>query len=416
MRLTVAAYSHFGARGLKGVETYYLVNEAWRCGYLHKVVAVSKKYNRLPFDLNLIETLPGESHLIFGLMHIRNLVWAGFPARWCGEAVFDRYAASRLSTTSGDLILTPGMISTARRAKKLGYRTFLYAATPDPRYLDEQIRNERAVFGLADRREDKDRSWMVSRWADSLAFTDYILAVSEFCKETYAAKGFPEKRIAVIPLGVSLERFRQTPPPAGHHFTCLFVGHVNGTTGIVKGLQYLLQAWHELDLKNATLVICGKIGPEAAEIVRRFRGKLDNVEFTGPVTDPAEYFHKAAVFVLPSVAEGMAKVTIEAMAVGRPVIVTPNCGAVARDGIDGFYVGPRDVHALKEKIVYFYNNRDEVQRMGVNASQWAQSFSWERFSRGIVDAVLHAKTATECCVSHHESETAAVPPLGSPVA
>lgn len=389
-RLTVAAYTHFGARGLKGVETYYLVKEAWRRGYLQKVIAVSKKRCQSDFDLNLVKTLPGESRLISGLVQIKEKVWQAFPSRWFGEMIFDRYAASRLTRPGGILILTPGMISTARRARALGYRVFLYAATPDPKYLLEQIRIEREALGLKDGEGGKDRSRMASRWTASLALTDHLIAVSEFSKDTYVTYGFPQERVSVAPLGVALQRFPRTAPPTDSRFTYLFVGHVNGTTGIVKGLQYLLQAWSELGLKNATLVACGKIGAEGREVIRRYEGRLHNVELAGRVSDPAEYYRRAAVFVLPSVAEGMAKVTIEAMATGRPIIVTPNSGAVARDGVDGFYVPPRDVEALKERMLYFYNHREEVARMGANASEWAQRFSWERFSQQIADIIAEA--------------------------
>jgi len=387
-KLTVAAYSHFGARGLKGVETYYLVKEAWRRGYLEKVIAVSKKRCGYEFDLDLVDTLPGESRLISGLVQIKEKAWQAFPARWFGEMIFDRYAASRLKRSGGILILTPGMIHTARKAKALGYTIFLYGATPDPRYLMEQIRTEREAFGLKVGEDDKDRSRMVARWTASLALTDHLLAVSEFSKDTYVTYGFPQEKVSVAPLGVALQRFPLTPPPTDNCFTYLFVGHVNGTTGIVKGLQYLLLAWSELRLKNARLLVCGKIGAEGREVIRRYEGRLHNVEFTGQVSDPAEYYRKAAVFVLPSVAEGMAKVTIEAMATGRPVIVTPNCGAVARDGVDGFYVPPRDVEALKKRMLYFYNHREEIARMGANASEWAQRFTWERFSRQIADVIV----------------------------
>jgi glycosyltransferase involved in cell wall biosynthesis len=389
-KLTVAAYSHFGARGLKGVETYYLVKEAWTRGFLHKVVAISKKRCRYDFDLGLVDTLPGESRLISGLIQIKELAWQAFPSRWFGEMIFDRFAASRLEPTGGSLIVTPGMIHTARRAKALGYTVFLYGATPDPRYLLEQIRTERETFGLRAGVDDKDRSRMVARWTASLASTDYLLAVSEFSKDTYVAYGFPQERVSVAPLGVAVQRFPLTPPPSGDCFTYLFVGHVNGTTGIVKGLQYLLPAWAELKLKNAMLLVCGKIGAEGREVIRSYEGRLHNVKFTGQVSDPGDYYRKAAVFVLPSVAEGMAKVTIEAMATGRPVIVTPNTGAVARDGVDGFYVPARDVEALKERMLYFYNHREETARMGANASEWAQQFSWERFSRQVADVVMES--------------------------
>jgi glycosyltransferase involved in cell wall biosynthesis len=56
--------------------------------------------------------------------------------------------------------------------------------------------------------------------------------------------------------------------------------------------------------------------------------------------------------------------------------------------VDGFYVPMRDVEALKQRMLYFYNHREEIERMGGNASQSARRFSWDRFSRQIADVIL----------------------------
>ena len=53
----------------------------------------------------------------------------------------------------------------------------------------------------------------------------------------------------------------------------------------------------------------------------------------------------ADVFVFPSLFEGSAVVTYEALACGLPSIVTPNAGSVVRDGVDGFHVPAGDVGA-----------------------------------------------------------------------
>ena len=108
-RLTLAAYTRFGARGMKGTETYYLVREAWKRGHLGKVIAVSKRNCQREFDLDLVQTLPGQSRLISGLGQIKKKLWTAFPSTWLGEAIFDRYAASQ--TLSGrrpmELLFSP---------------------------------------------------------------------------------------------------------------------------------------------------------------------------------------------------------------------------------------------------------------------------------------------------------------------
>ena len=59
-------------------------------------------------------------------------------------------------------------------------------------------------------------------------------------------------------------------------------------------------------------------------------------------------------------------VQAQAMACGLPVICTTNTGGadLVRDGRDGFILPIRDVDALKEKILYFYENPGACQEYG----------------------------------------------------
>ncbi len=389
-RVTLAAYTHFGARGLKGVGMYHIVKEAWRRGWVEKVIAVSKSRCQYDFDLRLVDTLPGGSRLIHGLGQVQEKLWRGFPSRWLNEAIFDQYAASRLRGSGGIFIATPGLVRTARKAKNLGYTTFLYGGHSDPAFLLQQIQIERSAFGLNTTNQNKGRSWEMARFAAHIDTSDYILAISEFAANTYVQQGFPPERIFIVPLGVDLAKFSATPPPSGNDFTYLFMAHASGSTGILKGLPYLLQAWDELSLQHARLLICGHIGQEVQDLVAKYRTRFTNVEFTGSVSDPVKYYQRASVFVFPSLAEGFGKVVLEAMASGRPVITTAIPKPVVRDGIDGFYISPRDVPDLKEKMLYFYNRPEEVGRMGMHASEQARRFSWDRFSLQVADIVARA--------------------------
>jgi glycosyltransferase involved in cell wall biosynthesis len=385
--LTLVAYTHFGAKSLKGVGMYHLVKEAWRRGYLRKVIAVSKNRCQYEFDLQLVEAFTGQSLLINGFNQLKNSVWRTFPSRWLNESIFDGYAAAQLTEPGGILFLTPGMVRTARRGKALGYRIFLYGGDPHPKCIAEAIQIEKEAFHLRDAAEDRNRTWVMARCASQLETVDYIAAISDFAKESYMKHGFSRERIFVAPLGVDVDRFQATPPPVSGDFVYLFVGHVNDATGLLKGLQYLLHAWSELDLRNAKLVVCGQMGPEAQELIQGYQGRLKNVEFTGRVSDPEEYYRKASVLVFPSVAEGFGKVILEAMASGRPVIATPIPKPIVRHGIDGFYVPARDVGALRERMLYLYEHREELTRMGANAAERARTFNWDRFSGHIADIV-----------------------------
>ncbi|MBA7713935.1 hypothetical protein ES703_122946 [subsurface metagenome] len=59
---------------------------------------------------------------------------------------------------------------------------------------------------------------------------------------------------------------------------------------------------------------------------------------------------------------------------------------MARDGEDGFVIPIRDVKAIKEKIQYFYDNPEEIKRMGRNAREYIEKYTWERYGDGLVKA------------------------------
>jgi glycosyltransferase involved in cell wall biosynthesis len=101
----------------------------------------------------------------------------------------------------------------------------------------------------------------------------------------------------------------------------------------------------------------------------------------------SRYYSNSSVFVLPSLADSFALVVLEAMACGVPVIVTENTGSkeVFRDGVDGFVVPIRDVEAIKEKILFLYENRDVCQAMGEAARQRASEVTWDRLERRAVE-------------------------------
>jgi glycosyltransferase involved in cell wall biosynthesis len=75
--------------------------------------------------------------------------------------------------------------------------------------------------------------------------------------------------------------------------------------------------------------------------------------------------------VLPTLSDGFAITQLEAMAHALPLVVTPNCGRVVTDGIDGFIIPARDGQALAEALVRFDNDRTMLRHMSENALRTA---------------------------------------------
>ena len=75
------------------------------------------------------------------------------------------------------------------------------------------------------------------------------------------------------------------------------------------------------------------------------------------------------------------------MACGVPVITTPNCGSVVRDGIEGFIVPIRDSNLLAERIEQLVTDRQLRNRMGQAAKERAREYTWACYGQRLLQAI-----------------------------
>jgi glycosyltransferase involved in cell wall biosynthesis len=213
------------------------------------------------------------------------------------------------------------------------------------------------------------------------------------------------RRVAVIPFGVPLDRYRRTDPArqvmvdriraASDGPRVLFVGRFV----YYKGVHVLIDAMAHCP---GTLLLVGE-GPLEAGLRERVAalGLERRVTFVGHVSDedlPA-YYQASDVFVLPSVArtEAFGVVQIEAMAAGIPVVCTnlpTGVPWVNQDGVTGLVVPPEDSAALGRAIATILGDPELRARMGRHAYARADElFSRERMINAFKDVVETAVRA-----------------------
>jgi glycosyltransferase involved in cell wall biosynthesis len=110
-----------------------------------------------------------------------------------------------------------------------------------------------------------------------------------------------------------------------------------------------------------------------------------NVKFHGAVTRDRvrEFYSEADVFVLPTISDGFAITQIEAMAHGLPVVTTPNCGEVVRDGIDGFLVPARDATALAKALETLADDPERLEAMREAARENVTRFGLDALDQNL---------------------------------
>jgi glycosyltransferase involved in cell wall biosynthesis len=192
--------------------------------------------------------------------------------------------------------------------------------------------------------------------------------------------GISRDRTLLVPYGVHWDWFSVEERPARGRV--LFAG----TANLGKGIHYLALAAERL--RRRGYVYEFRVAGGVTRLVAQ-QPLCRNLNFLGRI--PRDVIHgefaAADVFVLPSLAEGSAGVTYEALATGVPVVTTPAAGSVVRDGIDGRLVPERDPAALADAIADIVEDRDKRARMSIAARQRAGDYTWERYRERLVGAL-----------------------------
>ena len=227
----------------------------------------------------------------------------------------------------------------------------------------------------------------IERKEQEVQLADHIFVPSSFVQKSLLDAGIKPEKISVIPFGAPIDYFQPQPKP-DKRFRALFVGRISPR----KGVHYLLQAWQELQLINAELLLVG-INEFSAEWLNPYKNIFRYVQSV-PHSSLNEYYSAASVLVFPSLVEGLALVLLEAMACGIPIITTPNAGGadILTDGVEGFIVPIRDVEALKEKLEWCYCHPLELAQMGQAARRKAEQLTWDLYRQKLASRVQNLLT------------------------
>jgi len=171
-------------------------------------------------------------------------------------------------------------------------------------------------------------------------------------------------KLKIIHCGVTPEAYA-APERSGDGCHLVFVGRLTA----IKGLRVLLDAFGQwadrTPVLGLTLVGDGDDQP-ALEAMAAPLG--DAVRFTGYLSqaEVAEMLATADALVLPSFAEGVPVVLMEAMASARPVIATRVAGGseLVEDGVSGFLAAPGDAAGLADRISRLAGDPALRRRMG----------------------------------------------------
>ncbi len=165
------------------------------------------------------------------------------------------------------------------------------------------------------------------------------------------------------------------------------IGQIAALDEKTKGQSYVIQAARELAADHPELLFLLVGGGRDEAWLKSLADGLENLRFTGFVTNVGDYLSALDIFMLPSMNEGLGGIVLDAMQFGLPVIATRVGGLpeVVSHGRSGLLVPPADVPALKAAIVAMADDPGLRARMGAEGRRIAEGFAPAVMAAGYAD-------------------------------
>ena len=226
-----------------------------------------------------------------------------------------------------------------------------------------------------------------------------VFALTEVEKEQYLKMGVDENKIEIVPLGINLEEYENLPQNgrfrsrfniAEEDKLILFVGRIHE----IKGLDLLVDAFNDLIDHNGEVSIkLAIVGPDDGylskleEKINEYSLK-ENVIITGPLykEEKQEALVDCDLLVMPSKYESFTTSGLEAMACGKPLVLTKNNHI--HDWVDG-NVGiacDDDKDSLRKAIETVLFDDDLSAVYGEKGKELIKTkYNWDIINKQILD-------------------------------
>lgn len=231
-----------------------------------------------------------------------------------------------------------------------------------------------AYFCKLDGRKQKFKNFMFEKLALQKAKA-YVAPTTYAGIETQKIFGLNKKKIKTIHYGLQLDNFQNDNPSIYNRDTILYIGTIIRKKGVLElaeifnkiikekpNAKLILIGGDSSDIKTgttSTFKLMEHIFSDEAKKQVNYLGKI-------PYEEVKEHIKKAHVCTYPSFAETLGMVTIESMAMQKPVVNTSIGWAqeLIEDNVSGYLVHPTKVDDYAAKIVTLLNDEKLCEQIG----------------------------------------------------
>lgn len=254
-----------------------------------------------------------------------------------------------------------------------GITAFMSFKTP----LVIRMHGSDAYFCKLDGRKQKFKNFMFEKLALKGAAA-YVAPTTYAGLETQKIFGLNKSKIKTIHYGLKLENFENESPAVYNRNTILYVGTIIRKKGVLE----LAEIFNKVNANNpeAKLILIGgdasdiKTGATSTyglmtEIFSEEAKKQVNYLGQIPYEEVKKHIKNAHVCTFPSFAETLGMVTIESMAMQKPVVNTSIGWAqeLIDDGVNGYLVHPSEIELYSSQITKLLNDEALCSLIGKEA-------------------------------------------------
>ncbi len=184
--------------------------------------------------------------------------------------------------------------------------------------------------------------------------------------------------------GVNQKELQYVRPKNSNKLSITYTGRIlkdKGVLDLIKAVELLpkhlkskiiLNLYGKIDLKNPSHILEEDLKKKLLPDLIIWHGHSNQIK---------KDLIESHIYCLPSYREGLPKSTIEAMAIGRPIITTnaPGCDDTVIEEYNGFKVPVGNVEMLTEKLALLINDKKLRHKMGKNSrAMFEKEFTLEK--------------------------------------
>ena len=344
-------------------------------GYLNKIISIYpnfkiKKYN---ITKSKVKTLL----IVTFFFIIKRILKFRISNKFFSD-LFNFFAKKEISKIYNKNSIVVGLsgycLQTINYAKKKGLVTIVDRACPHILTQKEIILNEIETLPILNKKHLKEKYFdnqIVDQMLKEYEECDFISVPSKFTLNSFKNFNLENK---IIFNAIHPEKYFQISPINKKKNELVIFSL--GFNFIRKGFYYLIEAMRKIEDYDIRLILRTNIPPYLnLKIPKNIQVISNHMTFD----ELEKMYNLMDVLILPSVDEGFGMVGLEAMRLKKPIIVTKNVGMKDilnnyMEDADKFIVKPRDIKALTDKIIELYDNKDELDKYGLNFYNAANIF------------------------------------------